>query len=102
MCNVFTAYATTTVSCHFRFLPDGIYLHAQKLGVKKLAREMYDIINDPPRYYDYFKWHGYYSFHDSADDDHLHVCAFCAFLNDRLRSYKRTVYRKIAYWWNSY
>lgn len=81
-------------------MPHGIYLDALKLGVEKLAKEMNDIINDPPRYYDFFKWHNYYSFHDTADNDYREsVCSLCAFLNSDSRMYKRTVYKNIKFWW---
>lgn len=61
---------------------------------------MKDIIDDLPRYYDFFKWHGYYSFYDSADNNYREtVCAFCAFLNNEVRVYKKTEYINIKYWW---
>lgn len=88
--------------CYCRFLPDGIYLDALKLGVERLAKEMNDIIKDPPRYYEFFKWHGYYSFQDTADDNYRgSICAFCAFLNSESELYKKTVYTDIKYWWKT-
>lgn len=87
----------------FRFLPYGIYLDALKLGVEGLAKEMNDIINSPRRYYDFFKWHDYYSFHDAGADDYREsVCAFCAFLNTDAytQRYKKSVYNNILGWWN--
>lgn len=63
---------------------------------------MSDIINDPPRYYDFFKWHGYYSFYDTAENGNRYsVCKLCAYLNDEERRYKRTVYKSITLWWNA-
>lgn len=82
-------------------MPDGMYLDAVALGEEKLARKMYDVIADKNKYYDYFKWHRYYSFHatnDSADTDE--VCAFCAFLNHR-KPMNRTQERNVRYWWMS-
>lgn len=89
-------------TCYFRFMPDGIYLDALKLGVEKLAKEMNDIINHPPRYYDLFKWHAYYSYHPTADDNYRKsVCAFCAYLNNNAKSYKKTVYTNVKQWWKA-
>lgn len=87
----------------FSFLPDGIYLDATKLGVEELAKEIYDSINDPQRYYDFFKWHGYYSFHEAAVDKYSYsVCELCAFLNKKKNKHERTVrvYENITDWWN--
>lgn len=86
----------------FRFLPNGIYLNALELGVDGLAKEMYDIIKDSQRYYDFFKWHGYYTFHDTGADGYREsVCAFCALLNDKPKIYNKThVYKNITGWWD--
>lgn len=87
----------------FRFLPNGIYLDAYKLGVKGLAKEMNDIINNSHRYYDFFKWHNYYDFHDTGADGYRHsICAFCAFLNNEVQGYKRTMMYNILRWWNAF
>lgn len=83
-------------------MPDGIYLNALTLGVKGLAKEMNDIILNPQRYYDFFKWHRYYTFHQTADDEyHFQVCGLCAMLNNKTRREQRTVHRYITEWWNS-
>lgn len=82
-------------------MPDEIYLNAQKLGAQGLAKEMDNIIRDPQRYFNFFKWHGYYSFHNSDEDNyHNAVCGFCAFLNNKTRRNQRTAYKYITKWWN--
>lgn len=82
-------------------MPDGIYLNALTLGIKGLAKEMNDIILKPQRYQDFFKWHGYYTFHQTADDEyHYAVCGLCAMLNNKTRREQRTVHSLIAEWWN--
>lgn len=62
---------------------------------------MNDIILDPQRYFDFFKWHGYYSFHETAKDKYRQtVCEFCAFLNSYKRKNIRKTYKDIGKWWN--
>lgn len=86
----------------FRFLPDGSYLNALELGVKGLAKEMVNIINNTRRYSDFFKWRNYYTVHDAAANDYREsVCAFCAHLNDNRKKNKTQVYENITAWWNS-
>lgn len=82
-------------------MPDEIYLNAHELGARGIAKEMDDIIRDPKRYYNFFKWHGYYSFHNSDEDKYNEaVCGFCALLNNRTRRDQRTAYKYITKWWN--
>lgn len=70
-----------------RFLPDGIYLHGRLLGAEKLAKMMIETINDKQRYYEFFKWHAYYSFHDIDVDNQRHdgLCDLCALANNKTR-----------------
>lgn len=82
-------------------MPDYIYLNAQELGARELAKKMNDIILDPQRYFNFFKWHGYYSFHNSDEDNyHDAICGFCALLNNKTRRDQRTAYKYITKWWN--
>lgn len=84
-------------------MPDGMYLNANILGAHILAKEMNDIIKDPKRYFNFFKWHRYYSFHNSDEDNHHDaVCGFCALLNNKTRRNQKTVHKYIAKWWNGY
>ncbi|KAJ0171789.1 hypothetical protein K1T71_012552 [Dendrolimus kikuchii] len=67
-----------------RFMPDGIYLDAVKLGPKALAKEMAYLINMKEKYYDYFKWHNYYSYHEVeevAETDPF--CGLCSLVNEQ-------------------
>lgn len=82
-------------------MPDGIYINANKLTEKEVAEKMHEIIQDKQKYYDYFRWHQYYSYQltaGSGDSDPL--CAFCAFLNDEIISTNRRVYARFDKWWN--
>lgn len=84
-------------------MPDGIYLNARKLEVKRLAEEMNNIIHNPPTYIDFFKWHGYYTFDDTyglENNDTYSVCKICAILNKRIQLKRRTTYTHISEWWN--
>lgn len=84
-------------------MPPGSYLDANTLGHGALATIMNDTIINKAKYYDFFKWHNYYSIHatnESADTDE--ICAFCAFLNDKKHSYTSTVYTNINRFWLYY
>lgn len=84
-------------------MPEGIYIDAGKLGAKGLANEMNDLINNPVRYLDFFRWHRYYTFHNANEDDFkASVCEFCAILNNNTRRNQRTVYKNITKWWNEW
>lgn len=89
-------------SVYFRFMPDGIYLNAVQLGEEELARQINTIIHDKQKYYDFFKWRRYYSYHEvseSADTNRL--CAFCAVLNNATVRSQRRVYARMYEWWNN-
>ncbi|KAJ8729960.1 hypothetical protein PYW07_016998 [Mythimna separata] len=47
-----------------RFMPDGIYLNARTVTEKELVKKMVDIINNKEKYYDFFRWHNHYSYHN--------------------------------------
>lgn len=82
-------------------MPDGIYLNAVNNSVEDLAKEISDIIHNSQRYFDFFKWHRYYSFHSSAEDNYYDpVCGLCALLNNKTRRNQRTVYKYMTRWWN--
>lgn len=82
-------------------MPDGMYLNAMNYGVEQLAKEINEIIRNPQRYFDFFKWINYYSFHTSEEDDYYDaVCGMCALLNNRTRKNLSTVYDHITKWWN--
>lgn len=82
-------------------MPPGMYLDALAFGPEALAVKMNDVITHKQKYYDFFKWHRYYSFHDpgeSADSDPL--CRFCEFLNKRIEINETKVYPDIIRWFN--
>lgn len=82
-------------------MPDGIYLNARQLGAKRLAKTMSELIVDKKRFYNFFKWHNYYTFHDAADSlQRDGICEFCALLNNKTRRDRRTVHRLITKFWN--
>ncbi|XP_049885518.1 alpha-(1,3)-fucosyltransferase C-like [Pectinophora gossypiella] len=86
-----------------RFMPDGIYLDALKLGPKKLAEVMHRSIIFPEKYYyNFFKWKKHYSYHlrhESPDTDDY--CQFCAMLNNDTLMSTKSVYNHIDTWWNT-
>lgn len=87
----------------FRFMPTGSYLNAFILNAGDLAREISDSIKSKDKYYNFFKWHSYYSYHppaESADTDPL--CKFCAFLNNASTRHRRRVYERFTQWWNEF
>lgn len=62
---------------------------------------MDDIVNDKETYFDYLRWHKYYSFHDiykSTDTDDYWT--FCTLLNDKRKRKERSVYKNFVKWWN--
>lgn len=83
-------------------MPDGIYLDARALGPTKLAKEMIDIMYNKTRYYEFFKWHGYYSFHYTGENNfHYEICGLCALLNNKTRMNEKKNYRT-NFWWNEW
>lgn len=83
-------------------MPSGIYLNARWLGAQKLAMRMNYIIQNPESYYDFFKWHGLYSFHN-IDDDQQHdaVCGLCAVLNNNSYKSQKSLHKtNIFKFWN--
>lgn len=82
-------------------MPDGIYLNAVNNNAEDLAKDISDIIQNPQRYFDFFKWHRYYSFHSSEQYNyHDPVCGLCALLNNKTRRNQYTVYKHMTKWWN--
>lgn len=96
---------STTFLSHFvlifRFLPNGAYLNAKNYTPLELANKMDEIIKDKQKYYDFFKFHRYYTYHavaESVDSDPL--CAFCALVNDESKRNDRRTYAQFHKWWN--
>lgn len=84
-------------------MPDGIYLNGNLLSEDTLAEKMNEVIQDKQKYYDYFRWHQYYTYQftaESGDTDPL--CSFCALLNDESKRNQRRVYARFDKWWNEF
>lgn len=82
-------------------MPKGIYLDGNKLGPERLAKQMDRIINDMEQYYEFFKWHGYYSFHVAYEDRYQReVCALCELFNNKTRMNTISIWHNIVEWWN--
>lgn len=84
-------------------MPSGSYLNAMILNANELAAKIFESIRNKVKYYDFFRWHSYYSYHmpaESADTDPL--CKFCAFLNNASIRYGRRVYERFTQWWNEF
>lgn len=88
--------------CIFRFLPDGIYLNAYTLGPVKLAQTIAKVISNKKYYYDFFKWHGYYSFHNTEEDDfRQQICGLCTLFNNKTIMTTKTIYHTNV-WFNEW
>lgn len=82
-------------------MPKGTYLDAKKLGPERLAKRMNEIIKDENAYHDFFKWHGYYSFHFTGEDHfHREICGLCELLNNKTRMKQTNIWHNIVQWWN--
>lgn len=85
----------------YRFMPDGIYLNARELGPEKLARKMYELIIDPDKYADFFRWRNHYSYHlrhESIETDDY--CRFCSMLNEENLVRTQSIYSNFKEWWD--
>lgn len=83
-------------------MPDGIYLNARTLGPVKLAQAMLDAIFNKKKYFEYFRWHGHYSFHYTGEDEfHDEICGFCELLNNKIAMEQKSV-RPTNIWWNEW
>lgn len=65
---------------------------------------MNDIIRNPARFINFFKWHGYYAFYNIIGFNYYDVytvCSICAKFNERIRRKRSSAYQNIAEWWNA-
>ncbi|XP_045448850.1 alpha-(1,3)-fucosyltransferase C-like [Melitaea cinxia] len=84
-----------------RFMPDGIYLNARKLGPEKLARKMYELIQEPDKYADFFRWRNHYSYHRRDESIETNdYCRFCSMLNEEDLVRTQSIYRNFKEWWD--
>ncbi|XP_022831009.1 alpha-(1,3)-fucosyltransferase C-like isoform X1 [Spodoptera litura] len=83
-----------------RFMPDGIYLDARKMSIEELAAKMNELINDPEKYAEYFKWKNHYTYHGQHESVHtLPYCLFCTQLNNEEMVKNTTIYKDFKNWW---
>lgn len=62
---------------------------------------MYNTIKDPEKYFDYFRWHRYYSFQSPVESAFtIELCDLCAVLDERIKSKSNNVFPDIVNWWN--
>ena len=82
-------------------MPDGTYLTARMNNIRMLAKEMANIINDKQKYYEFFKWHNHYSYHNPREsrDTDVH-CKLCELVNNQQKYIKTSVYDDFTKWWN--
>lgn len=79
-------------------MPDGIYLNARSFVPEKLATEIVEIIHDKKKYYEYFKWHRYFSYSHCREGHN--ICELCAMLNNHTQRTATSVYMNFSLWWN--
>lgn len=81
-------------------MPDGTYLDARKLTITELAAKMNELINDPEKYAEYFKWKNHYSYHRQHESvDTEPYCLFCTHLNNEEMVKTTTIYEDFKKWW---
>ncbi|KAJ0177335.1 hypothetical protein K1T71_007344 [Dendrolimus kikuchii] len=84
-----------------RFLPDGSYLDARKLGVPKLVEKMIELIKNPKKYLEYFRWKNHYSYHKTSESVETNeYCKMCSLLNDDDMMRRNSIYDDLQTWWN--
>lgn len=82
-------------------MPEGTFLNARRSEPEELAKTMKEIIYNKNKYYDFFKWHRYYSFHNPEDSGYNEeICALCAMLNNVIQMNRTSIYSRISSWWN--
>lgn len=72
------------------------------MSESEVAAKINEAIKDKQKYYDFFKWHRYYTFHHAAGGDDDTLCAFCSLLNEESIRNQRRVYARFDNWWNEY
>ncbi|RVE51640.1 hypothetical protein evm_003772 [Chilo suppressalis] len=85
-----------------RFMPDGIYLNAKETTVEQIASKMNELIKNPEKYADYFRWRNHYSYHSLHDDPETdEYCNFCAILNNEKKVKEHSSIKDFRKWWNN-
>lgn len=62
---------------------------------------MVELINNPKKYLDYFRWKNHYSFHKTSESVETdEYCKMCTLLNDDDMMQKTSIYEDLQRWWN--
>lgn len=78
-----------------------MYLNANVLEAKQLAKKMNKTIHRKSKYYEFFKWHHYYSFHyPDASPDSDHICTMCSIFNIIKQTQLISTYEQITEFWD--
>ncbi|CAK1588747.1 unnamed protein product [Parnassius mnemosyne] len=83
-----------------RFMPDGAYLNALEYGPEKLARRMFEIMQNLSLYQKFFRWKQHYSYHahDEAPETD-NYCRLCALVNNRKEFNTFSLKKNFTNWW---
>lgn len=68
-----------------------------KLGPRRLAEVMNEIISNKTQYFDFFKWRNHYKYRSA---DHVNACRLCEQMNDDKKINERSVWSDFREWWN--
>lgn len=79
-------------------MPDGIYINARSFVPEQLATEIINIIHNMNTYYEYFKWHRYFSYSHLKQSHN--ICALCTMLNNETLRTNTSIYMNFSLWWN--
>ncbi|XP_063623060.1 alpha-(1,3)-fucosyltransferase C-like [Cydia splendana] len=85
-------------SNYTRFLPPGSYIDARLHEPESLARVMADIIANPSKYHEFFRWRNHYKYSESVQKED--VCNLCSALNDESMVTMESTYPHFRSWWN--
>lgn len=80
-----------------RYLPPGSYIDGRKYSTKELVELMINLMNNPKRYREYFKWKSMYTYHDPTTIEN--ICAMCEALNNPTMTETESVYNEFRKWW---
>ncbi|XP_063384347.1 alpha-(1,3)-fucosyltransferase C-like [Cydia fagiglandana] len=85
-------------SNYTRFLPPGSYIDARLHEPESLAHVMADIIANPSKYHEFFRWRNHYKY--SEPEQIEDVCNLCSALNDESMVTMKSTYPHFRSWWN--
>ncbi|XP_061717257.1 alpha-(1,3)-fucosyltransferase C-like [Cydia pomonella] len=85
-------------SNYTRFLPPGSYIDARHHEPESLARVIADVIANPSKYHEFFRWRNHYKYSESEQKED--VCNLCTALNDKNMVTVESTYPHFRSWWN--